>query len=189
MLYWIGLILAVSAIMALGCAAIYLVYLLGSYVLHLLSKLIPEPKTPDPQKQVLIRAPAYIAPGDLGPGKIPNDASDGSSGDRRRLDKMRQALAERLATLLVREGMDVGTAVLLADHYATDHRVAEIPFADDTYHSEYSDDLMPATGPLQTAANELATAVIRGVGADKIALKLSKEKDRPLFIGWHATVD
>lgn len=185
MLYWIGLILCVTAIMAVGLALIYGVYLLGAGIVDKLGKLIPEPKPA--QEEVLIRAPRYIAPGDLGPGKIP-DTKDELADDRKRLAKMTVALAERFATLLIREGVDQATAQLIAKAYACDERVGEIPFADDTYHSEYCDDLMPATGPLQTAANEIATAVVRGIGADVIALKLLQEKTTPVFIGWHATV-
>jgi len=185
MLYWIGLILVVTAITAAGIALITGVYFLGAFIVDKLGKLIPEPKPA--QEEVLIRAPRYIAPGDLGPGKIP-DTKDEHADDRKRLAKMVMALGERFTTLLVREGVDQATAQLIARAYATDERVAEIPFADDTYHSEYSDDLMPATGPMQTAAHEIATAVVRGIGADIIAHKLLQEKSIPVFIGWHATV-
>lgn len=179
MLYWIGLGIVVACIMLLGGTVI------GTYLLirALLDKISKRSYNAADTVPVPVPVPEYREPGSMAPGVIPLSDRPEDTSERARVGKMVLALRSRTLVLLRRQGVDESTARLLASAYATDMRLNDIPFTIEDQYSEYADEFMPATGPLQTAVHEMSMAVKAGIGADHIALALQKTTC-PIYCGW-----
>ena len=102
--------------------------------------------------------------------------------DRTLALRMVGVLRGRVMELLIRKGVDPHTAKVLSAAYATDLRVGQVPFCDADGRSEFKDDHMPETGPLQTACHEIYVASQK-VPCDKLAAELA-QTHMPLYSGW-----